>query len=310
MPPFSFYSKSISLFLIIVFLSSCTVIPSEVSTAGNFSKIFYYGRSTLSPSQKKAYDYIFKNARDWSTASVGESSTLKLISFENTDIKITKDELMTIILYIQNDHSELFPMHIVPRDIIQGTSVHLLSFKFRYQSSPKYPLYLENMQDINREVHKILAKITPSMSEYQIAKLLHDELLKIVSYGGISGIGYPGDLRGAFILNKIVCEGYSFALNYLYQKAGLESIYILGDFIQEDGEALSHAWNKVKIDNKWYNVDSTWDDAKIPGSSNVYYHYFLLGDPTFEKDHKPTVGWSYNDRLPKGSSTDYPMDRK
>ena len=45
-----------------------------------------------------------------------------------------------------------------------------------------------------------------------------------------------------------------------------------------------HVWNQVNIDDKWYNVDLTWD-AKIIHSGGEL-EYFLLSDEEFYKDHR------------------------
>ncbi len=64
---------------------------------------------------------------------------------------------------------------------------------------------------------------------------------------------------GALINGKCVCAGYAAAFHLLAQEAGLESIVVTG-FL--DG-TLAHAWNKVKIDDEWYVVDTTNNDNEF-----------------------------------------------
>lgn len=64
---------------------------------------------------------------------------------------------------------------------------------------------------------------------------------------------------GALVNGKCVCAGYSAAFRLLAQEAGLESIVVTG-FL--DG-TLAHAWNKVKIDEEWYVVDTTNNDNEF-----------------------------------------------
>ena len=55
----------------------------------------------------------------------------------------------------------------------------------------------------------------------------------------------------------------------------------------------SHAWNIVKIKNKWYHVDCTYDDPIVNGSfnnRNVFLDFFLKTD----KEMKITHIWDYN----------------
>jgi len=72
--------------------------------------------------------------------------------------------------------------------------------------------------------------------------------------------------ESSVLLNgKGVCVGYSFGYNRLLRKAGIESYAYSGD---------GHAWNVVKLDGVWFNVDSYWDDN---GSSAVRT-WFLVSD--------------------------------
>ena len=41
---------------------------------------------------------------------------------------------------------------------------------------------------------------------------------------------------------------------------------------------VGHAYNLVKLDGKWYWVDSCWDDY---GGNRVSYNYFLRGSDKF-----------------------------
>ena len=43
--------------------------------------------------------------------------------------------------------------------------------------------------------------------------------------------------------------------------------------------SFEHEWNKIKLENSWYNVDCTWDDN---GSDNVGYTYFLRNDDYYD----------------------------
>lgn len=78
---------------------------------------------------------------------------------------------------------------------------------------------------------------------------------------------------GALINGKCVCAGYAAAFKLLAEEAGLECIVVTG-FL--DG-SLSHAWNKVKIDDEWQIVDSTNND-------NEYIVNALFNLPGFVGD--------------------------
>lgn len=86
--------------------------------------------------------------------------------------------------------------------------------------------------------------------------------------------------------NKLaVCQGYATAAYAMLKAAGLQVRYVVGDGYNKDGEPEAHAWNKVRIDGKWYNLDVTWNDPLPNRPHTVSYQYFLLSDKVFNKNH-------------------------
>lgn len=64
------------------------------------------------------------------------------------------------------------------------------------------------------------------------------------------------DAEGCLLDGKAVCSGYSEAFYIMAEQCGLDAFKAWNG--KGDGD---HAWNKVKIDGKWYNVDPTWADS-------------------------------------------------
>lgn len=95
------------------------------------------------------------------------------------------------------------------------------------------------------------------------------------------------NLKNGLLEGKCVCAGYADILRNALAMVNIESKYIVGavtdgvisgkrfkeekyreDYFKkrEDGTVEVgeyHAWNKVKLDGKWYNVDATWDATRI-----------------------------------------------
>ena len=99
--------------------------------------------------------------------------------------------------------------------------------------------------------------------------------------GGARPSQQAGDV---FAARTGVCEGYARLMVALGKAAGLEVAYITG-YVRDpeqrfDGdpwgndqavlEGYRHAWNGVKIDDRWYLVDTTWDDP-IGGEIRTTY---------------------------------------
>lgn len=85
---------------------------------------------------------------------------------------------------------------------------------------------------------------------------------------------------GVLIEKKAVCNGYSEAMYLLLSAAGLQCKMVVGT---ADGQ--DHAWNEVKVDGEWYQVDATWDDPTPDQKDVVQYLYFNLTDRQLEDTH-------------------------
>lgn len=76
-----------------------------------------------------------------------------------------------------------------------------------------------------------------------------------------------------FCTDLTVCAGYTQAFTWLCNMADIETFGVT---------SYNHAWNKVKVNDNWYNVDCTWDD--LTGTGNRYYTYYLRNDSYYDND--------------------------
>lgn len=86
-------------------------------------------------------------------------------------------------------------------------------------------------------------------------------------------------IYGALISGKAVCEGYAKAAKILFNKSDIESGVIISS---------KHAWNYVKINNNYYQMDLTGDDSDDEASSYPYLYFNItkneLADDKENKD--------------------------
>ena len=130
--------------------------------------------------------------------------------------------------------------------------------------------------------------ISSSMNDFQKALEIHDWLIFNVDYDH-SYSNYSA--KNAFVDRRCVCQGYAEAFELLAEAAGLDATFVSGVATNSDGQTESHAWNQVKINGAWYNVDATWDDPTHTGKdfndhSGNRYDYFLVSKTQLEKDHR------------------------
>lgn len=142
---------------------------------------------------------------------------------------------------------------------------------------------------VNEKVKKILKEegiVGKGRTPYEKVKAIHNYIIKKVSYDRTLKNRSAYD---ALYSKKTVCNGYAMLAYKMLMEAGVEAKFIPGKASNSSGSG-DHAWNLVKIGDKWYNLDTTWDDWDIKGK--VSYKYFLKGSNSFNKDHTPYEQYS------------------
>lgn len=148
--------------------------------------------------------------------------------------------------------------------------------------------YLFTLYD-GKQTHELIKKknevikeiIDPNMTDYEKVLAIHDYVVKNTVYDYSNNVHWQSNWAyGALVNQTAVCGGYTNAMYYLLNEVGIENIDVTGSV-----RGIGHAWNKVKLDGVWYNLDATWDDvSKVPDSS-VRYDYFLISDNKLALDH-------------------------
>ncbi|MEE0945812.1 MAG: transglutaminase domain-containing protein [Acutalibacteraceae bacterium] len=103
-------------------------------------------------------------------------------------------------------------------------------------------------------------------TEYLLYDDTEDEELPVHNY-----------LYDALITGKTHCDGFSNGYSLLLRTAGIENVekHFSPD---EDSDKVGHTWNAFKIDDKWYNADTTADSLPNKESSLKSGIYFAFDD--------------------------------
>ena len=229
-----------------------------------------YGRKALSGlSNSKALLYAY----DQLVKGIADSKAE--ISVYNGTNPITMDEIRIVVDAYGRDHTYHFwlgnsysasynstsVLKVLPNYIMTGASLESAKIAF------------------NTAADQILSGLNSGMTDYEKELYIHDQLAKRVDY--VSG-GNAHNAYGALVEGRAVCEGYAEALQYLLQRAGIQSFIIEGASRPPQGGAqIPHAWNAVKIGGKFYQVDVTWDDQ----DKEIYHSYFNITDAMILEDH-------------------------
>ena len=203
-----------------------------------------------------------------------------VVSYE----KIAKNRIMKAIAAKSTQKIEMpkqldnAALEKVYNEVMSNPYVDSVLLDYSYGSSFQVNKYENDVEKINADVHKTsmlyamieyyLSLVTDDMSDFEKALILHDEITERVKYGygedgGTDewGIGSyaPYSADNALVDNLAVCHGYSRAYSLLLAQFDIET---------QISTNSNHAWNMLKIDDKWYFADATWD-------AGGYHHYFL-----------------------------------
>lgn len=257
-------------------------VSGEQVTAKGFETPEYYGKSVLAGLDNSAtylgvYDIIVKNMSDTDkivpcTANIinedGEKITVDTfkINIDFGETKVRYETVEKVMAAYNRDYFEQFWFNSELGHATYYYSNGIVANMEIYCSMSSEEV-ISAKQRFNSATDELLKGITIDMPEFEREKIIHDRLAKKVVYD--LNAPYAHNAYGALVDGKAVCDGYTKAFQYLLQRVGIQSFMVTGI-----GNGVKHAWNIVRIDGKYYNVDLTWDDQK----SDIIYTYFNITD--------------------------------
>lgn len=178
-------------------------------------------------------------------------------------------ELKNAFTAVCNDHPELFWLNTgySYKYAPNGTIAEIdLSFNYTAQTLE------ESKAAYDKAANEIIYGSRGVGDDYQKELYVHNALIKKIIYD----LGAPANQSAysALVSNRTVCAGYARAFQYIMQQLGIPCYYCTGYAGQ------NHAWNIIRLDGDFYNVDVTWDDT-IPFT----YDYFNCSDADYAQNH-------------------------
>lgn len=127
-------------------------------------------------------------------------------------------------------------------------------------------------REIDEAAQEIIAKCPWENDSFECCKVIHDELIKRVTYDKDKSNLHAYDAYGALVDGEAVCLGYACAFSYLANLLDYESEIVVSE---------NHAWNMMKlpIDCNDRFIDVTWDDKDYQddnGNDVIVYDFFGL----------------------------------
>ncbi len=232
----------------------------------------YSGFSQLSDEEKATYLRITNEIENLNP------------DFYLTGNNITEEQLNKITNMILKDHPEYFYVNNFSYRKNYNNLVDSIMITYTGDSETVN----QQKQEVENWKNSILAMITPEMSNYEVAKLLHDHLVNNTEYN-VSSLNNQ-NLLSVVEGQQSVCAGYSKAYQYLLNEAGIFATYVSGE-----ANVGPHAWNLVEIDGEYGFVDVTWDDPSFIGNNTpdnfISHQYF--GISTDQLSQTRTIDTTY-----------------
>ena len=181
----------------------------------------------------------------------------------------TPSKLKNVFEAVIGDHPELFWLDTGYSSVTKGNG-QVVEMDLKFNQTANNINQAQSNFDSNAE--EILSVAEGLSSDFEKEKYVHDALADRIDYNLSAAMNQSA--YSALVLDSTVCAGYARAMQYLMQQLGVPCYYCTGYAGQ------NHAWNIIKLDDDFYNVDVTWDD-----SAAGCYDYFNKTDAEFSTTH-------------------------
>lgn len=238
----------------------------------------YLGTMNKSAARQQLYRSLETSVRAFHTdPSLSANEDLVAVSVNFGALGLTETEALEVWKTYRDDN----PLYYWISNSISYSSTTL-----NLMTLPEYAagdVRMATNQALYQSISAYLSKIPEGATDYEIALLMHDALVDAIDYAydenGIpQSAPWAHSILGVFDERGAVCEGFAKAYQLLLNFHGVDCLLVTG---WGNGEA--HAWNMIRLGEKWYGVDVTWDDNN---EETFPYLFFCLSESKFYSSHQ------------------------
>lgn len=148
-------------------------------------------------------------------------------------------------------------------------ALKVAQYEMQYKNSAK------ELEQVDAIIEEVIKEVTlTSKDSYESIKAAYDYVLASYYYEKLAasdvetaGILLERNLlRGLEGTHGVVCDAYVMLLSKMLTVQGFENTIVWGTAYDE-----LHVWNKVKLDDNWYNIEPTWGDSSTLGNKEKYF---------------------------------------
>lgn len=237
-----------------------------------FDTDFYPYYQSLSTEGQSLYAQVYANAR------AGKTTFAPVV-----DVSIAEVENVVKLVYY--DHPELFWMD-------SGYSYKYNEKEICVQITLKFNETANDLDGAKKKFDEAAGKIIEEAkglsSDYEKERHVYMSIIQMTEYD--SNASMHQSPYSALVNGESVCAGYARAFQYIMIELGIPTYYCAG---MVDG----HAWNIVKLENGYYNVDLTMADK-----DGMYDTFLNRTDDSLGYSHRRS---GYSVLLPKCTAKKY-----
>ena len=211
---------------------------------------FLFHRETLNKNQKAVYDVAYK-------------ALMKNEEGASLPVGVKEDEFFDVMYALQYDNPEAFWWDGGYRYWYNGDGI-ITNFIFKnWLDSSELEKKYEEFWNATAPILFYASTLPDDMSKI---KYIHDYICLSTEYDTESyeANNTGGKLQTAYscaVEYKTVCAGYSALFQYYMQNLGIPCAYLSSN---------GHAWNFLKVNGQYYQMDVTWNDTyRIPPYYNL-----------------------------------------
>ncbi|MCR5599572.1 MAG: hypothetical protein K6G33_02365 [Ruminococcus sp.] len=186
-------------------------------------------------------------------------------------MEIDGDEYSKIYCILEKQESSFFYL-----DSVYYTAQKVRDAKVVYREKSNAVL---KASELDAVIDTAMTGTADYWSDAEKVRYINDYIVKKCNYVTGDDSEYASTSYGCLVRGEANCEGYAKAFRLLASQLDLDSTVVTGK--TDKGE--NHAWNQVKVDDEWYNIDVTWADTGSEG--DISLTYFLCSDADFSRTH-------------------------
>ena len=270
---------------------SCSLFGDNGSSAADSSSDSNTDSATdSSASENVKTDYAYDSVTDESVKELYVKLANSIdISREPTvtvDSLLDEFQITQALQAYKNDHPETFWLTNESKYYVTDNST---TVEFGYSMTPSEILTAKDK--FENKIDNILNDL-PNGNDFEKEEYINNCIIDNCKYDDAAAEtneikGNENDAYGALVDGNAVCEGYARAFQLLCNKANIDCVMVSGTV-----DNTNHAWNCVKVDGEWYQIDVTWNDTD--GEKDYLQNdYFNLTDSLMYEDH--TLSPKYSD---------------